>query len=187
MKTYTFLLLLLSPFIYSQIDCDYSTNVTDSIGSYKSTNSFIIHEKIFGGNSSYTFFSLVKADETPSLNIQMIEKSNEFIKAYCFDKNSKIHFQLENGKVVTLIHVDNEDCGSSLRDEKGFNNRITTGYFLFMKDSYAELKKSPISLMRIIYTTETIDYIIKKEIKSELDSKTYRPSQYFIDYLKCVE
>ncbi|MEN9928285.1 MAG: hypothetical protein RLZZ231_206 [Bacteroidota bacterium] len=187
MKVYSLFLLLMTQFVFSQMDCDYSTNVTDSLGTYKSTNSFTIHEKIFGGTSSYIFFSLVKADEMPSLNLQMIEKSNEFIKAYCFDKNSKIHFQLENGKLVTLLHIDNEDCGSSLRDEKGFNNRITTGYFLFMKDSYEELKKSPISLMRVKYTTETVDYIIRKEIKSELDAKTYRPSHYFIDYFKCVE
>jgi hypothetical protein len=117
----------------------------------------------------------------------MIEKSNQFIKAYCFDKNSKIHFQLENGKVVTLLHIDSEDCGTSLRDEKELNNRISTGYFMFMKDSYEELKNSPISLMRVKYTTETIDYIFRKELKSELDLKIYFPSQYFINYLKCIE
>ncbi len=92
MKAFSFLLLLMTQFVFSQMDCDYSTNVTDSLGTYKSTNSFIIHEKIFGGNSNYMFFSLVKSDDMPSLNLQMIEKSNEFIKAYCFDKNSKIHF-----------------------------------------------------------------------------------------------
>ena len=56
MKTYTFLLLIISQFMYSQMDCDFSTNVTDSLGTYKSTNSFIIHEKIFGGNSQHMFF-----------------------------------------------------------------------------------------------------------------------------------
>ena len=187
MKRFTLLLLLLSQLGFSQMDCVYSTNVTDSLGTYKSTNGYIIHEKIFGGSSNYMFFSLVKSDGTPSLTLQMIEKSNQFIKAYCFDKNSKIHFQLENGKVVTLLHIDSEDCGTSLRDEKGLNKRISTGYFLFMKDSYAELKNSPISLMRVKYTTEMIDYIVRKELKSELDSKIYRPSQYFMEYLKCVE
>ncbi len=42
---------------------------------------------------------------------------------------------------------------------------------MFMKDSSAELKKSPVSIMRIKYGTETIDYIIKKELVSEIDGK----------------
>jgi hypothetical protein len=41
----------------------------------------------------------------PSLYIKYIQKSKEFIKANCFDKNSKLFFLLNNRKIVTLLHL----------------------------------------------------------------------------------
>lgn len=188
MKQYIIaLILLISTTSIAQIDCDYNTEVSDSLGTYKSTKDYIVNEKIFGGNSNYIFFSLVKTDGLPTLNFQLIQKSMDFIKTNCFDKNSRIYFQLNNGKIVTMIHIDQENCGTMVRDDKGFNNRITTGYFMFMKDSFAELEQSPISFMRVKYTSETIDYIFKEEIISELDGKSYKPYTYFIKYLKCIQ
>ena len=181
------LFLFISLVSIAQTDCDYSTNVTDSIGIYKATKDYIVSEKVFGGKSEHVFFSLVKTDDLPSLNVQFITKSMDFIKANFFDKNSKIYFQLNNGKIITMLHIDSESCGTLIRDDKGFNNRILTGYFIFVKDSFNDLKSSPISFMRIKYATETIDYIFKSELISEMDAKTYNPENYFINYLKCVE
>lgn len=181
------LLLLVSTASIAQMDCDYNSEVTDSLGTYKSTRDYIVNEKVFAGNSNFMFFSLVKTDDLPTLNIQIIQKSQDFIKTNCFDKNSRIYFQLNNGKIVTMIHIDQENCGTMVRDDKGFNNRITTGYFMFLKDSFEELKKSPVSFMRIKYVTETIDYIFKEEIVSELDGKVYKPETYFMNYIKCIE
>jgi hypothetical protein len=31
------------------------------------------------------------------------------------------------------------------------------------------------------------DYVLKKELKSELNNETYYPEDYFINYLKCIE
>ena len=170
----------------AQKPCDYSTNVTDSIGKYKSTRDYIVHERNFGNTSSYLFFSLVLTDQTPTLNIQMIQKSKDFIKATCFDKNSRLFVQLLNGKIITLIAMDQENCGTSIRDEKGFNNRISSVVFMFMKNSFEDLKSSPISYIRIKSLTETQDYIFKKEFVSEMDGKTYSPENYFLDTLHCI-
>src|SRR6187431_2152443 len=71
------------------IECDYATDVTDSIGTYKSTKEYLVSEKVFGGNSSYIFYSLALTDGLPTLNLQLIQKSKDFMKANCFDKNSK--------------------------------------------------------------------------------------------------
>lgn len=172
--------------LFAQKECEYTTNVTDSIGTYKSTKEFLVHERFFGGNEKSIFFSLIDSGEFPSLNIKIIQKSSEFIPVACFDSTSKIYFQLENGKIVTLISINEENCGSSVFiDNK--NCRILSGYFLFMKDTFEELKNSPISLMRIKFSTETVDYIIKEELVSEADRSVFRPSTYFIDYLKCIE
>lgn len=180
-------LCFLSFNLFAQKPCEYATNVTDSIGTYKSTKEYLVSEKVFGGNSSYIFYSLALTDGLPTLTVQLIQKSKDFIKANCFDKDSKIYLQLQNGKIVTLTHIDQESCGTMLRDEKGFDNRVKSGVFMFLKENYEDLKKSPITLMRIKYLTDVEDIIIKKELTAELDGKTYYPETYFIENLRCVE
>ncbi|WP_188050352.1 hypothetical protein [Flavobacterium sp. GP15] len=180
-------IFLFSLSIMAQKPCEYSVNVTDSIGTYKETKEYMISEKNFAGNASYIYYSLANTDGTPSLNVQLIQKSKGFIKVNCFDKNSKLYLQLNNGKIVTLVHIDQENCGTTIRDVKGFDNRVNSGVFLFLKDNFEELKKSPVSLMRIKYLTETEDYVMKKEFKSELNNEIYYPETYFVENLKCVE
>lgn len=187
MKRFLLLLIFIGLSATAQKPCDFSTNVTDSLGTYKSTKEYLIYEKNFAGSASYIFNSIEIANGTPILNVQFIEKSFDFIKSKCLDKNSKLYFQLTNGRIVTLLHVDENICGSMVRDDKGMNNRIMTGYFMFRKEDYQYLKASPISLMRIKFSTETIDYIVKKELKSELDGLYYNPEKYFMDYFHCIE
>jgi hypothetical protein len=183
----TLTLFLLTFSAFAQKPCEYSTNVTDSIGTYKITNEYLISEKNFGQTFSYIFFSLAQTDGLPTLNLQLISKSKDFIKANCFDKNSKVFLQLENGKIVTMLHMDQENCGTLLRDDKGFDNRINTGIFMFMKDNFEELKKSPVQIMRIKYLTDVEDYIVKSELVSEMNTKTYHPNTYFMENIRCVE
>lgn len=172
--------------IFAQKPCDFGVNVTDSIGQYKSTKEYLIYEKNFAGTSSYIFNSIAVTDGLPTLNIQFIEKSDAFIKAKCFDTNSKVFLQLDNGKIVTLLHIPDESCGFMVRDDNGLNNRILTGYFVFKKDDADYLKTAPINLMRIKFATETVDYIIRKDLKAELDGKSYTPANYFVDYYHCI-
>lgn len=172
---------------FAQNPCEYATNITDSIGTYKLTKEYMISEKNFAGTSSYIFYTLSLTDGLPTLNVQLIQKSKGFIKAKCFDKNSKLYLQLNSGKVITLVHTNMEYCGSMIRDENGFDNRVIVGNFMFMKGTMEDLKNSPLSLMRIKYLTDIEDYVIKKELVSELNGKTYQPETFFINNLKCVE
>lgn len=187
MKYLLLLALLLSLNLYAQKPCEYSVNVTDSLGTYKSTKEYMLCEKNFAGTANYVFFSLSLTDGLPTVNVQLIQKSKSFIKANCFDKDSKIFLQLNDGKIITLLHMNDENCGTLLRDDKGFDNRVTTGVFMFMKDSFAALKSSPISMMRIKYLTDTEDYVLKKEFTSELNNEVYKPETYFMDTIKCIE
>lgn len=188
MKNIPFTIVLLFTLsVSAQKPCEISTNITDSIGTYKATKEYLIYEKNFAEKSSYIFASLVLADGIPVLTIQSIEKSKDFIKAICFDKNSKIYLQLMDGNIITFYHDDSEDCGTLLRDENQMNNRVLSGSFIIRKENFDALKKSPVSLMRIKYGTETVDYIIKKDLKSELDGTAYEPEKYFMDYLHCIE
>jgi hypothetical protein len=66
------------------------------------------------------------------------------------------------------------------------SSRIIAGNFLFLKGSIEELKSSPIWEIRIRYATETVDFVVKKELISELMKETFTPETYFIDYLHCA-
>ena len=181
------LFLLLNLTVFAQTPCEIDTNVTDSLGTYKLTKQFIIFERSFAGNSTTLFFALSNNNGILGLETQQLQSSSDFIKANCFDANSKIYLQLNNGKIVTLFYTGNETCGTLIRNDKNENSRIITGSFVFAKENYEELKVSQVTFMRIKFAGETTDYPFKTEFTSELDKKTYQPENYFINYLKCVE
>lgn len=154
----------------------------------KKTADILIHEKVFGNSKEMIFFSLLNSDGVPMLGLQQIQKSTDFIPVLCFDKNSKVIFQLENGKIISLINSNQENCSSfSFDTETKSNIKVITNYFLFLKDNYEELKKSPISLMRIKFVGESKDVVLKSNLDSELLKTKTSPSNYFVDYLHCVE
>lgn len=180
--------LLLQSAIYAQKPCEICTEYNDSLGTYKETKTKIMSEKVFGSSSNYIIFSLANDNGIPLLKFQSIQKNKGFIKINCFDKSSKIYIQLVNGKIITLLMSDEGNCGTMVRDETQTSNiRITSASFLFMKNSIEELKKSPIASLRIRYSTETVDYVLRSSFVSELDKNTYYPETFFVDYLSCLE
>jgi hypothetical protein len=185
-KSLVVIFFLVSIATFAQKDCEYSSNVKDSIGTYKSTKDYVIHEKVFGNSQTSIFFSLINADGLLSLNFQMVQKSTDFIPAKCFDKNSKISLQLTNGKVISLTGLEQDSCGNLVRLENK-NCRLLSGYFLFTKDSLQDLKNYPIFLLSVKFAGETTNYVAKEILVSEIDKKTYNPDHFFMDYLKCVD
>ncbi|AWH85508.1 hypothetical protein HYN59_10460 [Flavobacterium album] len=187
-KTLLFALLFLSFAVTAQEDCK-TNEVTNEDGTIvKSTNDYMMYEKVFAGTSQFIFFSLSNSDGVPMLNFQMLFKSKEFPKAYCLDKASRMYIQLNNGKIVTLISALDEQCAGLVYDAAEKNNiRVLTGVFLFTVGSVEDLEKFPISFIRVKYATETIDYPVKKELNSETMAKKYYPESYFINSLKCIK
>lgn len=179
-------MFLMPAWLFAQKPCEYSQQVQDSLGVYKSTRNVLMYERNFGSSSTWLYFSLAMTNDLPTLNMQLINKSKEFIKVNCLNKSSRIYLQLANNKIITLIHVDWESCSNSVMSEDGYNNRVLSGYFLFPAGSVDELKKSPVSLLRIKYLTETVDYIIKPELVSEHDGSKSIPETYFQDFLHCM-
>ena len=180
--------MIFAQIIFAQKPCELAESFTDSIGTYKSTNEFLVHERIFSDKEAYIFLSLINNNGTPALNLKIIQKSNEFIKANCMNASTKLFFQLGNGKIITMIHNNEESCGSFHQnpDDKK-NTRFTSGLFLFLLGTIEELKKSPIQLMRIQNQSETKDYVMVREFTSELTMKLNSPENFFIDNLHCVE
>ena len=180
--------LLLTNYVFAQKPCELAENFTDSIGTYKSTKETMVHERIFAGNEAILFLSLLNDNGTPALNLKIIQKSSDFIKANCMNASTKLLFQLANGKIITMIHNKGEDCGNFYRnpdDQK--NTRFNSGIFLFLQGTMEDLKISPILFLRIQYSTETKDYVMVKELSSEFTKKVSYPENFFIDHLHCVE
>lgn len=179
--------LLTNLFAFAQKPCEIDANVNDTLGTYKSTKQYIVFERSFAGNSTDVFFSLTNTNGNIGIEAQIFQRSGEFIKAACFNSSSKIYLQLQNGKIVILLHASSDTCGTLLNGENKGNNRILTGTFLFAKQNYEDLKTSPITFMRIQFAGETVDYPFKSGFVAELDNKMYEPTTYFMNYIKCVE
>jgi hypothetical protein len=186
-KSFYFFCLFFSIYSLAQKPCEIDSNISDSIGTFKSTKQYLVYERSFAGNSTHLYFSLNNTNGIFGLETQFLQRSEEFIAAKCFDKSSRIYIQLNNGKIATLLYVGDETCGNYIKDEKGKNNRILSGNFVFSKDNFDDLKASPVTLIRVKFGTESIDYAFKTEITSELDKKSYNPELYFMSFLKCIE
>ncbi|WP_310557584.1 hypothetical protein [Flavobacterium sp.] len=187
--TQLFFLLLLQNSIFAQKNpCEYATNLTDSIGTIKQTKGYLVYEKNFGNTSQYIFLSLLTENDTPKLNLQIIQKSPDFIAPKCVDKNSKVYFQLSNGKIYTFVSESENKCDNLYyNNQEKVNNRLLDSDFLFRKDDFEDLKKFSISLMRIKYASETIDYILPKELNSEKLNEISEPERFFIANFSCIE
>lgn len=172
----------------AQGDCKYSVAPTKENNGLKTTTEYLMHEMVFGGTSTYIFFSLTNTEGIPLLNFQLLSKSKDFPEPHCLDKSSKIYLQLRNGKIVTLISALDEKCSELIYDDTEKNNiGVLTGTFLFTKGTLEDLEKSPITMMRIRYVTGTVDYPAKKELVSETTKEIYSPESYFVIYLKCIK
>lgn len=189
MKNLLLLLLLTTLSLNAQTkDCIYDIEEKTDSTSLKSLPHKLMNEKIFGNNKEFIFFGLLNSDGVPMLSLQQLQKSNDFIPTSCLSKNSKIVFQLMNGKIVTLLHAFDDICSDlNYNSEEKSNIRILTAYFYFTKTNFEELKNSPISLVRIQFSGESKDYVLKSELTSETLKTTSKPDIYFMQFLNCVE
>ena len=189
MKNYLLILVLVPLMAAAQNkDCQYEVEEKTDSTSLKVLKEVLIDEKIFGNTNEYLFFSLLNNDGVPMLEIQVLQKSKDFIPTKCINPSSKIILQLKNGKIVTLIANTEESCSVLNYDSKDQNNiRILTGFFFFGKTNYEELKNSPVMLMRIQFAGDSKDYVIKNELSSETLQTKSKPDVFFINNIKCIE
>ena len=169
-------------------DCTYDIQEKTDSTSLKVMPQKLMHEKVFGNSREFLFFALVNENGVPLLNLQLLQKSNDFIPTNCLSKNSRVIIQLDNGKIITLVNAFEETCSDLNYDETTKNNiRILNAFFYFTQTNYQELKNSPIALMRIQFSGETKDFVLKTELESETLKTKSNPASFFMEYLKCVE
>ena len=182
------LFFLFQSLLFAQKPCEYSVNVTDSIGTLKETKSCLVYEKVFGNSTQLVFLSLLSDNGTPFLNLQIIQKSPDFITPKCLDKNSKVYVQLSNGKMYTFMSAVDNQCDQLIYNStEKLNNRFLSANFLFLKDNFDDLKKFPISMMRLKLASDTQDYVLQKELHPEKVEGIFEPENFFINSFPCIE
>lgn len=189
MKKIILLFLFVPLFHVAQTkDCNYDWEEKTDSTLIKVLPKKLIYERVFGNSKEFIQFGLMNNNGVPTLSFQLIQKSTDFIPANCINKSSRIILQLENGKIISLLSINENVCSILTYDEVDKSNiRILTGYYVFTKDNYEELKKSPVSIMRIQYVNGGKDYVIEKEIQSELMKSTFHPYIFFMNDLPCIE
>ena len=189
MKKYLLTLVFLPLLAAAQNkDCQYEVEEKTDSTSLKVLKEVLIDEKIFGNTNEYLFFSLLNNDGVPMLEIQVLQKSKDFIPTKFINPLSNIILQLKNGKSLTLIANTEESCSVLNYDSKDQNNiRILTGFFFFGKTNYEELKNSPVMLMRIQFAGDSKDYVVKNELSSETLQTKSKPDVFFMNNIKCIE
>jgi|SRR5690606_20260803 len=186
---YLIIFFFVPVFAFAQKDCDFDFKVKNDSIDYRETKKHLIYERNFGKKSNYAFISLANDRGYLVLNYQKVQKSDSFIEAECFDQNTRMYLQLTNGKIYTLIHVDSNVCSTRVADLENQNNiRVLNTSFLFMKDDFEDLKKYPVSIMQIRFSTgEKMSYVIEKELISNNLKITSYPEKIFMDYFHCIE
>lgn len=189
MKNTFILFLFISGIVAAQkTDCAYDLSEKTDSTSLRVLPQKLMHEKIFGSSKDYLFFSLINENGIPMVQVQYLQKSQDFIPTNCLSKNSKIILQLDNGKIVTLINAFDENCSDLNFDGTTNSNiRILNAFFYFTKNNYEALKESPVALLRIQFAGGSNDYVLKTGLLSETLQTQSNPATYFMDYLKCVE
>ena len=81
--------LFIASLLWSQKNCDFASQVSDSLGTYRSTKEYLIFERVFGNSEQFLYANLNNADGTPYLTLQYIQKNNQFINAQCFDEKDR--------------------------------------------------------------------------------------------------
>jgi hypothetical protein len=189
-KIYLLFFILIPLFIAAQepYKCSYRTKVKDEVISLKTTREYLIHEKLFMDNGEFVFFCLSISEGVPMLIVQIYQRNIYFTKPLCFDYKSRIYFQLNNGNYITLVNTGDDTCGPLEIDKNSKKHiRKLTGNFVFTGDSFNLLKESGISLMRIKYRNEIVDYFVQKELNSQVYQGNFEPESYFMNYAKCLD
>lgn len=172
----------------SDDDCKYKLDTKNEVVQLKITNEYLIHEKLFMNNGEFIFFSMAATEGVPMLIVHIYQRNNYFTKPLCFDYKTRIYFQLNNGDYITLINTGDETCGP-LEIDKNTKKHIRklTGNFIFTEGAYDKLKESGVSLMRIKFAREVVDYFVQKELHSQVYRGNFEPENYFINTADCVE
>lgn len=170
-------------------ECDYKVNVTGEDGKeLKLTQEEVVFYHHYPVKTDLVYFSLYKEAGIPLLSFRYSRDSKNFIPALCIDSNSRLSFQLANGKIISLRHVGEETCGYSDKLEgSDKNNKTISSYFMLTENDIKNLKESRITMMSLRSLSNEENFVIASELDLGEENRKYVPGNFFINNLNCIE
>lgn len=191
MKKYILLTLFfsLSLFVvHGQKKCTIDYEIVNDTINFKQTSEVLIYTDQQETGTNSLFFSLIKSDESHFLQVQLIQKSLDFIPITCVNYRSIISLKLNNGRIISGYYIGEEKCDSFIYDNETSNNiRILTTAFLLRPEDIHYLAESPIAMVQIRYANKALPYTIKNDNQSSLEEANSQPSAFFIDNIPCLQ
>lgn len=184
----TFLVFAFVSATYAQnTNCELDFEISNDSVQLKRFKEHLVYEMDMGKKTESLFFSLLKSDGIPLLEVQYLLKGPDFIPIQCFNSKSLISIKLLNGNVVSLRHVNEDTCSTFVYDAPEKNNiRILNSYFRIAETDFNKLQESPVSLVQIRFSTEQKTFTIMNELNSSIIKETYKPATYFKESIPCL-
>lgn len=174
--------------IIEEKDCKYFQNYKNNFETYKSTRLSLVYLRNYSGTNERIYFSLAKKNEIPYINAELIYKGSneEYGSDKCFGDNSKIVFTLKGGKIITLLHIEADDCYKNQVNGVRDVSRNLSGSFRLLQEDIEALKANQLESMQVVFQTGQQDYVFQTTAYSEVENNTYEPQIYFQKYLNCI-
>ncbi len=192
MKHYVCLILFLCcNLLYVQAqekNCALDYEVVNDTINFKQTKELLVYEDSQEKSTQALYFSLIKSDDNNFLQVQLIQKSTDFIPITCVNYRSIISIKLNNGRIISAYYIGDEKCDTFIYNNETKNNiRLLSTVFLLRKEDINYLKESPIVMVQIRYANKALPYPIKNELEFNSTEPNSQPSAFFIENIPCLE
>jgi hypothetical protein len=182
-----FIFLIAISSVRSQEDCEYKIQYELDDDTFILTQEQLAEFMLGKEQNVFIYFSLMKEGPVKSLILQISLNAIEMPPVMCFDKSSRIIFQLEDKSYASLAFLGDKTCGQQSEPEAQLKNSLVEASFFLDEESLHRLSNSPIETMRIMTMKTNFDITFQEVISNKAIEKPIYPKEYFLKYLDCIE
>ena len=186
-----FVFILIASFIfsngYAQDTCNYKIQVDTENEQFLLTHEVLTDFMIGNKQTAFIYFSLMKEGDVKSLVLQLSLNSAEMPPIACFNKDSRVSFELENGKFVSLRYLGDVNCGRETEPKDALKNSTSEAAFFIDDKSFDILQESNLKSMRLTTMKTHFDIEFQNVISNSVLKEPVYPKEFFLKYLSCVE
>lgn len=168
-------------------DCSYKIQIDTDEETFKLTNEELTEFLVGRDRNVFIYFSLMREDAVKSLVMQVSVNAKEIPPILCFNKDSRVSFELEDGSFASLRYLGEVTCGRQVENSETLNNSTSEAAFLLDDASEKRLLQSKITSMRITTMKTNFDVTFQDVLSNAQIENPIYPKEFFLKYLKCLE
>lgn len=181
-----FLFMAITGFSQTE-ECDYKIQVDTEDEKFLLTNASLAEFMVGSDKTIFIYFSLMKEGDVKSLVLEVSVNAKEMPPVLCFNKDSRISFQLEDGSFASLRYLGEVNCGRQTNNEDTLDNSTSEAAFYLDETNLERLSEAKISSMRITTMKTNFDIGFQEVISNpQIDTPIY-PKEFFLNNLQCLE